>query len=96
MPWKVKGSNNFLTITCWSFKVREGAPLLEGAPLGMRRRDEGLGIGVRCGDYTMSEGKAWDSCQGRWKASNNFLNNYLLSSKVREGAPLGMRRRDER
>jgi hypothetical protein len=48
--------------------VREGAPLLEGAPLGMRRRDEGLGIGVRCWDYTMGKGKAWDPCQRKVKS----------------------------
>jgi hypothetical protein len=42
--------------------VREGAPLLEGAPLGMRRRDERLRKRVRCWDYTKGEGKAWDPC----------------------------------
>ena len=48
--------------------MREGAPLLEGAPLGMRRRDEGLGICVRCWDYTMGKGKAWDMCKGEVKS----------------------------
>ena len=52
MPWKVKRSNNYLIIICWSFKIREGAPLLEGTPLGMRRRDERLRKRVRCWDYT--------------------------------------------
>jgi hypothetical protein len=37
--------------------VREGAPLLEGAPLGMRRRDERLGKSVKCWDYTKDEEK---------------------------------------
>ena len=48
--------------------MKEGTPLLEGTPLGMRRRDEGLGIGVRCWDYTKDEGKAWDSCQRKVKS----------------------------
>jgi hypothetical protein len=52
VPWKVKRSNNYLIIICWSFKIWEGAPLLEGAPLGMRRRDERLRKRVRCWDYT--------------------------------------------
>jgi hypothetical protein len=38
--------------------VREGAPLLEGAPLGMRRRDERCGIGVMCWDHTKDHGEA--------------------------------------
>ena len=48
--------------------MREGAPLLEGAPLGMRRRDERLGRDVKCWDHTKDEGKAWDPCQRKVKS----------------------------
>jgi hypothetical protein len=63
--------------------VREGAPLLEGALLGMRRRDEGLGIGVRCGDYTMSEGKAWDSCLSKVKSHILIKNVTFIGERKR-------------
>jgi hypothetical protein len=43
--------------------MKEGTLLLEGAPLGMRRRDERLRKRVRCWDYTMGKGTAWDPCQ---------------------------------
>jgi hypothetical protein len=48
--------------------MREGTPLLEGAPLGMRRRDEGLGRCVRCWDYTKAHREAWDPCQSKVKS----------------------------
>ena len=43
----------------------------EGAPLGMRRRDERLGRGVKCWDYTKGEGKAWDPCLGKVEESSH-------------------------
>jgi hypothetical protein len=48
--------------------MREGTPLLEGAPLGMRRRDERLGRGVNRWDHTKDEGKAWDLCLSKVKS----------------------------
>jgi hypothetical protein len=63
--------------------VREGTPLLEGAPLGMRRRDERLGIGVRCWDYTKDEGKAWDPCLGKVKSHLTIKNVTFIGERKR-------------
>jgi hypothetical protein len=52
VPWQVKRLKYFFINYLLSFKVWEGAPLLEGTPLGMRRRDERLRKRVRCWDYT--------------------------------------------
>jgi hypothetical protein len=63
--------------------VREGAPLLEGAPLGMRRRDERLGKGVRCWDHTKDEGKAWDPCQRKVKSHLTIKNVTFIGETKR-------------
>jgi hypothetical protein len=62
VPWEMKASNNFLNNYLLSSKVREGAPLLEGAPLGMRRRDERLRKRCEVLGLHKGEGKAWDPC----------------------------------
>jgi hypothetical protein len=75
--------------------MREGAPLLEGTPLVMRRRDERLGIGVRCWDYTKDEGKAWDLCLGKVKSHLTIKKRNFYWREEKEGvtllesAPLG-------
>jgi hypothetical protein len=76
--------------------VREGAPLLQGTPLGMRRRDERLGKSVKCWDYTKDERKAWDSCQSEVKSLSKIKNkrNFYWRDKkeditLLESAPLG-------
>jgi hypothetical protein len=68
----------------------------EGAPLGMRRRDERLGIGVRCWDYTKDEGTTWDPCLGKVKIHLTIKkkgNFYWREEKegvtLLESAPLG-------
>jgi hypothetical protein len=67
----------------------------EGTPLGMKRRDERLGICVRCWDYTLSEGKTWDPCQRKVKShlSTKKRNFYWGEEKegvtLLESAPLG-------
>jgi hypothetical protein len=58
----VKSLKYFFINYLLSFKV------WEGAPLGMRRRDERLGRGVKCWDQTKDEGKAWDLCQRKVKS----------------------------
>ena len=62
-----------------SFKV------WEGAPLGMRRRDERLERGVKCWDHTKDEGKAWDPCQR--KVKSHFLNKNVtfIGERKRRG-----------
>jgi hypothetical protein len=63
--------------------MREGAPLLEGAPLGMRRRDEGLGKGVRYWDHTKGEGKAWDPCLNKVKSHFTIKNVTFIGERKR-------------
>jgi hypothetical protein len=56
----------------------------EGAPLGMRRRDEELGRGVKCWDYTKDEGEAWDPCQSKVKSHLTTKNVTFIGERERK------------